>query len=76
MTILTMILGLLVGLVAPILVGVAMIAAKMVGIGRDALTIKKAPRKTTTTGAVVGSSGASVTEMPQRKRDAEIRPAA
>ena len=75
---LTIILGLLVGLVASLLVGVAMAAAKIVSIGRDALTIKKkAPRKTTTTGIRgVGSTDASVTEMPERKRDAEIRPAA
>ena len=73
---LTMIMGLLVGLVAPILLGVAMAAAKIISIGRDALTIKKAPRKTSTTGSGVGSTEASVTEMPERKRDAEIRPAA
>ena len=74
---LTMILGLLVGLVAPILVGVAMAAAKIVSIGRDALTIKKKViRKTTTTGAHVGSMDATVTKMPERKRIAEVRPAA
>ena len=74
----TMILGLLVGLVAPILVVFAMAAMKIVSIGRDALTIKKkAPRKTTTTGVRgVGSTDASVTKMLERKRDAEIRPAA
>ena len=77
MTILTMILGLLVGLVAPILVGVAMAAAKIVSIGRDALTIKKkAIKKTTTTGALVGSADATVAKLPERKRGAEVRPAA
>jgi hypothetical protein len=78
MNMLTIILGLLVGLVASLLVGVAMAAAKIVSIGRDALTIKKkAPRKTTTTGVRgVGSTDASVTKMLERKRDAEIRPAA
>src|SRR5215204_1276801 len=39
MNMLTMIMGLLVGLVAPILLGVAMAAAKIISIGRDALTI-------------------------------------
>jgi hypothetical protein len=74
---LTMILGLLVGLVAPILVGVAMAAAKIVSIGRHTSTIKKkALRKTTTTGARAGSTDATVTRMPERKRDAEVRPAA
>ena len=78
MNILTIILGLLVGLVAPILVGVAMAAAKIVSIGRDALTIKnRAPSKTSITGArSVGSTNATVTEMPERERDTEIRPAA
>ena len=77
MNVLTITLGLLVGLVASILVGVTMAAAKIVSISRNALTIKKAPRKTSTTGARVGSKAASsVTEMPQRKRDVEIRPAA
>jgi hypothetical protein len=76
MNMLTIILGLLVGLVASILVGVTMTAAKILSIGRDSLTIKKAPKKTSTTGAGVGSTDASVTEMPQRERDAEIRPAA
>ena len=76
MNILTIILGLLVGLVATILIGVAMAAAKILSIGRDALTIKKAIRKMTTTSARVGSTDATVTKMPQRKRDAEIRPAA
>jgi acyl-CoA hydrolase len=77
MNMLTMILGLLVGLVAPILVGVAMAAAKIVSIGRHTLTIKKkALRKTTTTGARAGSTDATVTRMPERKRDAEVRPAA
>jgi hypothetical protein len=76
MNMLTMIIGLLVGLVAPILLGVAMAAAKIISIGQDALTIKKAPRKTSTTGAGVSSTEASVTEMPERKRDADIRPAA
>jgi hypothetical protein len=74
--VLTITLGLLVGLVASVLAGVAMAAAKVVSIGQDALTIKKAPRKTSTTGAGVGSAGASVKEMPQGKRDAEIYPAA
>ena len=54
MNMLTMIMGLLIGLVAPILLGVAMAAAKIISIGRDALTIKKAPRKTSTTGSGVG----------------------
>jgi hypothetical protein len=78
MNMLTIILGLLVGLVASLLVGVAMAAAKIVSLGRDALTIKKkAPRKTTTTGVRgVGSTDASVTKTLERKRDAEIRPAA
>jgi hypothetical protein len=77
MNISTMILGLLVGLAAPILVILAMAAAKIVSIGRDALTIKKkAPRKTTTTGARAGSTDAAVSKMPERKRDAEVRPAA
>jgi acyl-CoA hydrolase len=77
MNMLTIVLGLLVGLVAPILVGVAMAAAKIVSIGRDAFTIKKkALRKTTTTGARAGSTDATVTKMPESKRDAEIRPAA
>jgi hypothetical protein len=77
MNMLTLILGLLVGLVAPILVGVLMAAVKIVSIGRDALTIKKkAPRETSTTDIGVASTDAAVTEMPQRKRDAEIRPAA
>jgi hypothetical protein len=78
MNMLTMILGLLVGLVAPILIGVAMAAAKIVSIGRHTLTIKKkALRKTTTTGArAAGSTGATVTRLPERKRDAEVRPAA
>jgi len=77
MNISTMILGLLVGLVAPILVVLAMAAAKIVSIGRDALAIKKqGPRKTTTTGARVGSMDAAVRKMPERKRDAEVRPAA
>jgi hypothetical protein len=74
---LTMILGFLVGLVAPILVGMATAAAKIVSIGRDALTIKKKViRKTTTTGARVGSMDATVTKMLERKRIAEVRPAA
>jgi hypothetical protein len=77
MNISTMILGLLVGLVAPILVVLAMAAAKIVSIGRDALAIKKqGPRKTTTTGARVGSMDAAVRKRPERKRDAEVRPAA
>ena len=78
MNILTIILGLLVGLVAPILVGAAMTVAKIVSIGRDALTIKnRAPSKTSITGARgVGSTDATVTEMPERERDTEIRPAA
>jgi hypothetical protein len=77
MNILTMILGLLVGLVAPILIGGTMAAAKIASIGRSALTIrKKALRKTTTTGARVGSTDVTVTKMPERKRDADIRPAA
>ena len=59
MNMLTIILGLLVGLVAPIVVGVAMAAAKIVSIGRDALTIKKAPRKTSTTGGGVGRTDAA-----------------
>jgi hypothetical protein len=78
MNILTIILGLLVGLVAPILVGAVMAAAKIASIGRDALTIKKkAPSKMSITGARgVGSTDATVTEMPERERDTEIRPAA
>jgi hypothetical protein len=52
-----------------------MAAAKIVSIGRGTLTIKKALRKTTT-GARVGSSDATVTKMPERKLDAEVRPAA
>jgi len=75
MNMLTIVLGLLVGLVAPILLGGAMAAAKIVSIGRGALTMKKAQRKTTT-GARVGSSDATVTKMPERKPDAEGRPAA
>jgi hypothetical protein len=78
MNILTIILGLLVGLVAPILVGAAMAVAKIVSIGRDALTIKKkAPSKMSITSARgVGSTDATVTEMLERGRDTEIRPAA
>jgi hypothetical protein len=78
MNILTIILGLLVGLVAPILIGVAMAVAKIVSIGRDALTIKKkAPSKTSITGTRrVGSTDATVTKMPEREQDTEIRPAA
>jgi acyl-CoA hydrolase len=77
MNMLTIVLGLLVGLVAPILVGVAMAAAKIVSIGRNALPIKKkALRKTTTTGARVGSTDATVTKVSERKRDAEVRRAA
>ena len=77
MNMLTIVLGLLVGLVAPILVAVTMAAAKIASIGRNALTIKKkAIRKTTTTGARVGGTDATVTKMPERQRDAEIRPAA
>ena len=72
----TIVLGLLVGLVAPILLGVAMAAAKIVSIGRDTLTIKKALKKTTTIGARVGSTDATATKMPERKRDAEFHPAA
>lgn len=71
----TIVLGLLVGLVAPILLGVAMAAAKIASISRGTLTIKKALRKTTT-GAGVGSSNATVTKVPERKRDAYVRPAA
>ena len=77
MNMLILILGLLVGLVASILVGVTMAAAKIVSIGRDALTIKKkAPRKTTTNGARCDSMDAAVRKMYERKRDAEVRPAA
>ena len=77
MNISTMILGLLVGLVAPILVVLAMAATKILSIGRDALTIKKmAPRKTTTNGARCDSMDAAVRKMSERKRDAEVRPAA
>ncbi len=75
MNMLTIVLGLLVGLVAPILLGGATAAAKIVSIGRGTLTIKKALRKTTT-GARVGSSDATVTKMPKSKPDAEGRPAA
>ena len=71
----TIVLGLLVGLVAPILLGVAMAAAKIASIGRGTLTIKKALRKTTT-GARVGSSNATVAKLPERKRDTYVRPAA
>ena len=77
MNMLKIILGLLVGLIASLLVGVAMAAAKIASIGRDALTIKKkAIRKTTTTGGRVGNTVATVAEIPERKRDAEVRPAA
>ena len=77
MNVLTITLGLLVGLVASIMVGVAMAAAKIASIGRDALTIRKrALRKTATTGARVGRADAKVTKMPERKRDTEVRPAA
>jgi hypothetical protein len=72
----TIVLGLLVGLVAPILLGVAMAAAKIMSIGRDTLTIKKALKKTITIGARVGSTDATATKMPERKRDAEFHPAA
>ena len=77
MNMLTIVLGLLVGLVAPILVAVTMAAAKIVSIGRNALTIKKkAPRRTTTNGARCDSMDAAVRKMSERKRDAEVRPAA
>ncbi len=76
MNISTIVLGLLVGSVEPILLGVAMAAAKNTSIGRDTLTVKKALRKTTTTGARVGSKDATATKMPERKRDAEFHPAA
>jgi cyanophycinase-like exopeptidase len=71
----TIVLGLLAGLVASILSRVVM-AAKIVSIGWDTLTIKKALRKTTTTGACVGSTNATAAKMPARKQDAEVCPAA
>ena len=62
MNMLTIILGLLVGLVASILVGVTMTAAKILSIGRDSLAIKKAPKKR------VQPAPVSAARMPQLRR--------
>ncbi len=75
MNVLPIIVGLLVGLIAPMLVAVATVAAKILSIGRDAVTGKKAPRKAAMTGTRA-FTGAAVVKMPESNRDAEARRAA
>jgi hypothetical protein len=78
MTVLPIILGGLVGLVAPVLVVVLTVGANVISISRDALwaTKKKVSRKATPTYSRVGADAAVIKMPERRKRDAEVRRAA